>query len=559
MDFVLIFQSMENELDFYKEMSSNAQIGWWIIDLDTRTFTCSEYLRKVLALKSDDSPFEDFTCYIPEEYRHMMRQEVEVYSKVTKDFYNRSFPVNSPNFGEIWMQAHLIRYEKGTGKHGGIRLFGYTVRTESPNVEIKKASEQINDILYRQNIITTQLFSYLKEKKEVKTTENILKEMLITYKGSRSYIFKFNDNNTIQSCIYEVVDDGVIPEIDMLRKLSSESIPWWTKNVLAGNPIILNDINLLPIEASNERELLAEQEIKSIMITPLFNGSQVWGYMGIDIVDTYRDWTNEDYQWIYSMGNIISLCLLMKKEKDTNQKINKELVIAKEKAETMDKLKSAFLANMSHEIRTPLNAIIGFSDLLAETDDKKDRDLYVQILHQNNDLLLQLISDILDLSKIEAGTLDFNYSDVDVNELCENLVCSFKLKVQSDVDLIFESHLPSCHISTDNNRLQQVLSNFISNAIKFTSKGSIRLGYTQKDDQLRFYVSDTGMGIKKEYLETVFNRFVKLNTFAQGTGLGLAICKSIVEKLGGDIGVESVEGKGSTFWFTHPYTKKTSF
>lgn len=174
-------------------------------------------------------------------------------------------------------------------------------------------------------------------------------------------------------------------------------------------------------------------------------------------------------------------------------------------------------------------------------------------------LLLQLISDILDLSKIEAGTLDFNYSDVDVNELCENLVCSFKLKVQSDVDLIFESHLPSCHISTDNNRLQQVLSNFINNAIKFTSKGSIRLGYTQKDDQLRFYVSDTGMGIKKEYLETVFNRFVKLNTFAQGTGLGLAICKSIVEKLGGDIGVESVEGKGSTFWFTHPYTKKTSF
>ena len=219
-----------------------------------------------------------------------------------------------------------------------------------------------------------------------------------------------------------------------------------------------------------------------------------------------------------------------------------------------DRLKSAFLANMSHEIRTPLNAIVGFSSLLAETDSRSERQEYIKIVQENNELLLQLISDILDLSKIEAGTFNFVYTNVDVNETCSEIIKSMGMKVGKGVELILEEPFPECYIYTDKNRFTQVISNFINNALKFTQQGSITLGYEQVSHQkIKFYVRDTGMGIPEEKQKSVFERFVKLNTFVQGTGLGLSICKSIVSQMGGEIGVDSTEGVGSCFWFTHPY------
>ena len=236
--------------------------------------------------------------------------------------------------------------------------------------------------------------------------------------------------------------------------------------------------------------------------------------------------------------------------KETEQK----LIIARDKAEELDRLKSAFLANMSHEIRTPLNAIVGFSSLLAETDSRSERQEYIKIVQENNELLLQLISDILDLSKIEAGTFNFVYTNVDVNETCAEIIKSMSMKVSKGVELIFEEPFPECYIYTDKNRFTQVISNFINNALKFTQQGSITLGYEQVSHQkIKFYVRDTGMGIPEEKQKSVFERFVKLNTFVQGTGLGLSICKSIVSQMGGEIGVDSTEGIGSCFWFTHPY------
>ena len=229
-----------------------------------------------------------------------------------------------------------------------------------------------------------------------------------------------------------------------------------------------------------------------------------------------------------------------------------ELIQARDKAQMMDRLKSAFLANMSHEIRTPLNAIVGFSDLLVESDDVEERREYINIVRENNDLLLQLISDILDISKIEAGTFEFTSSDVDVNLLCEDIVRSMQMKVQPGVQLLFEPHLPSCHVVSDRNRLHQVISNFVNNAIKFTSEGSIHVGYGLKDGVLEVYVQDTGIGIEKEQLSRIFERFVKLNSFVHGTGLGLSICKSIIEQLSGQIGIDSEPGSGSRFWFTLP-------
>ena len=235
------------------------------------------------------------------------------------------------------------------------------------------------------------------------------------------------------------------------------------------------------------------------------------------------------------------------------ERMKRELLVAKEKAETSDQLKSAFLANMSHEIRTPLNAIVGFSNLLAETDDIAERREYMQVVEENNDLLLKLISDILDLSKIEAGTFEFNYGMVDVNRMCEEAVRALSLKVQDKpVELLFGDHEAQCCIVGDKNRLLQVITNFINNAVKFTEQGSITLGYRREARDLLFYVEDTGKGISEEHLRTVFDRFVKLNSFAQGTGLGLSISKSIVEQMGGHIGVESEEGRGSRFWFTIP-------
>ncbi len=228
------------------------------------------------------------------------------------------------------------------------------------------------------------------------------------------------------------------------------------------------------------------------------------------------------------------------------------LIGAKEKAEEADRLKSAFLANMSHEIRTPLNAIVGFSSLLEEAEDAEEKHLYATIIDENNKLLLQLISDILDLSKIEAGTFDIIPEQVDAQQLCNELLQSMQVRATEQVEILLAPELPELTFTSDKNRLYQVLLNFVTNALKFTSEGSIVIDYRINGNEVRFSVQDTGMGIEPEKQEAIFTRFVKLNNFIAGTRLGLPICQSIVTQLGGKIGVESEPGKGSCFWFTHP-------
>ena len=236
------------------------------------------------------------------------------------------------------------------------------------------------------------------------------------------------------------------------------------------------------------------------------------------------------------------------------KKMEQELTTAKDLAEESNRLKSAFLANMSHEIRTPLNAIVGFSGILASTEEEQEKQEYVSIIENNNTLLLQLISDILDLSKIEAGTLELNYSNIELNELMRELERGFLLRVKTDaVKLEFVEPAEPCMVHTEKNRLSQLMINLVTNAIKFTEKGSIRFSYEMRENELYFYVTDTGCGIPKDKQQNIFGRFVKLNSFAQGTGLGLSICQTLMERMGGRIGVESEEGKGSTFWFTLPY------
>ena len=620
---------------------------------------------------------------------------------------------------------------------------------------------------------------------------------------------------TFQTCTYEVVAEGVLPAVEAFRNIPVTFMPWWTTQVLSQKPILFESLYKLPEMEEGEFRLLEQQGIKALMAVPLVANDTVKGFMGVDLVDRTILWSNEDYQWLGSLANIISICVELRKTQDeairerqaldrseklfrnifanipagveiydtdgflvdvnnknieifgirdkadviginlfenpnlspqlieqirdrdivdfrldyefenvegyypsgkrnkinlytkisklydskgnftgyafinidntermdalnricdfenffllisdyakvgyaksnlldrkgyaikqwyknmgedentplsdiigvyskmhpddrkrildflykarlgevrdfkgeirilhpgteaqwnwvrTNVVVNQyqpengvielisvnyditelketeaKLIDAKEKAETADRLKSAFLANMSHEIRTPLNAIVGFSSLLVQGENPEEREQYMAIVEENNELLLQLISDILDLSKIEAGTFDFIKQELDVNQLCEDMVRTMKLKAKPGVEVVFDHRLPECIIVSDRNRLNQVIANFMNNAIKFTSTGSIRLGYGQVETNLlRFYVADTGIGIIQEKQAEIFDRFVKLNSFVHGTGLGLSISKSIVEQLGGTIGVESESGKGACFWFTLP-------
>ncbi|WP_270604740.1 ATP-binding protein [Bacteroides ovatus] len=924
---------MQTDNERYKKMASLAQIGWWEVDLTAGYYLCSDYLSDLLGLDGDTISTSDFLNLIREDYRKQIAQEFRANSSIHKDFYEQTFPIHS-KYGEVWLHTRLAFREKGTGVDGGDKSFGIIQRVEAPKEEDQRdALRRVNDLLCRQNFVSQSLLRFLRDEAVESCIADILRDILNLYNGKgRVYIFEYDEIYAHHSCIYEVVSEGVSAEIDNLQDMPASESKWWSEQILSGKPIILNTLEQLLEEAPDEYQILVVQGIKSLMVTPLMTGDRVWGYMGIDLVETYHDWSNEDFQWFSSLGNIINICIELRKTKDkvireqtflnnlfhfmpmgyirmsiirdennkpcdyrvtdanevsstffglplesyigslasekhpdylqklnfleeildsnsyrekdeyfprterythwviyspgkdeivglfldstgsvqanraldrseklfqnifanipagveiydkdgylidlnnkdleifgvvnksdvigvnffdnpnvpqgirdrvrnedlvdfrlnysfeqaegyyeTNRsnaielysKVSKlydnegnfsgyilisidnteridamnrirdfenfflmisdyakvgyaklnllnrkgyaikqwyknlgeeedtlldevvgvythmhpedrkrfldfydevrdgkrrhfqgemrirrpgtknewnwvssnvmvtnykpeeneieiiginyditelketeaELIQARDKAEMMDRLKSAFLANMSHEIRTPLNAIVGFSDLLVETEELSERQEYIKIVRENNDLLLQLISDILDLSKIEAGTFEFTSGDVDVNLLCEDIVRSMGMKAKGEVELVLDNHLPVCHVISDRNRIHQVISNFVNNAMKFTSEGSIHVGYKLKDGELEFYVEDTGIGIEKEQLPHIFERFVKLNSFVHGTGLGLSICQSIVEQLGGRIGVDSEKGKGSRFWFTIP-------
>nr|WP_316615962.1 PAS domain-containing protein [uncultured Alistipes sp.] len=235
--------------------------------------------------------------------------------------------------------------------------------------------------------------------------------------------------------------------------------------------------------------------------------------------------------------------------------IETELFEAKVKAEQSDQLKTAFLANMSHEIRTPLNAIVGFAKILPEITDEMERASIINIIDTNSDQLLMLINDILDLSKIEAGTIEFVDIPANLTDLCQNIYCTLIEKTAPGVQLVFEGAFDNLVTFCDPGRLSQVIVNLITNAIKFTKEGFIRYGYRLREDRVEFYVADTGLGIPEDKLSTIFTRFTKLNSFIAGTGLGLAICRMIVERQHGKIWAESKLGEGSIFRFNFPYRK----
>ena len=255
--------------------------------------------------------------------------------------------------------------------------------------------------------------------------------------------------------------------------------------------------------------------------------------------------------------NLIVGCMIDDQER---LEFEEDLILAKEKAEEADMLKSTFLANMTHEIRTPLNAIVGFSDLLGVEEDLELRQNYISLIKMNNDLLLSIVNDVLDISRIESDMMTFTYMDVYLPSFMKDLYNSIQLRKPEGVEITLDA-CPDIIFNIDRNRLWQICMNLLTNAVKHTKKGSIWFGYTLEDEgkMVKFYVSDTGCGIPKDELDNIFARFVQLSDFEQGVGLGLAICKGLVLKMGGNISVISEEGFGSTFIFTLPMKRPNSW
>ena len=783
------------DCDKYRQIAQMAKMGWWESDLKNRQYICSDFIIDLLGLESDRISFEDFHGRIREDHRRRLKNEY--FSLTNIETYEQMFPIRAKDGEDIWVYSKISF--KQPDEEGYKNTIGYLQCIDKQTEETSESTDslQVNSLLYQQNSLSYSLLAFLQSDDITQIINKILADLLKQTKGDRTYIFEIDREHKVQSCIYEATAEGISRELDFLQNVPWDDSLWWDRQISEKRSIILNTLDDMPPEAKIYRDTLEVQDIKSVMAVPLLSKDKVWGYMGIDMVRTHRSWSNIDHQWFSSLGNIISICLQLRKAElqakedrraldhsekilrniyknlpvgielydkdgylvDMNDKeleifgltdmkealgvslfenpnipedvkeklrarenvdfsinydfskidryvtsrrkdiinlqtkvallydsqnqfsnylfinidttettsaytqiqefehlflligdyakvgfahfnvmtrdgyaqdtwyrnlgetedcvvlkqfvgqvkegkatsLSKEvrvnrgngkyswtsinvmvrdyrpqdgviemlcinyditplketeqkLIIARDKAEELDRLKSAFLANMSHEIRTPLNSIVGFSSLLAETDDREERQEYIKIVETNNELLLQLVSDILDLSKIESGTFDFVRSDLDVNESCMKIIKSMEMKVPETVDLVFEKYMPDCHIYTDKNRFMQVITNFINNALKFTKQGTIALGYEQTaPHKIKFYVRDTGVGIPQEKIDSIFERFVKLNTFVQGTGLGLSICKSLVSQMGGKIGVESTEGEGSCFWFTHPY------
>ena len=786
-----------------QQLVSMARIGWWEVDFDEGVYYCSEFVADLLGIEGNKISAKDFANLICENYRERILEEFRSFRMM--EIYEQVFPIHS-KYGMMWVSTKVG--EKRITKEGHVRVMGMLQCISRQRMNMQEQTvDRLKSLLSRLNGISKSLLDFLHSDDITLVINKILKEVLRQFQADRTYIFELDRKLHTEVCTYEIAVEGIKERKVLLSESSIDYASWWTGQILAGDPIILFTLNLLPDSAGADKRRLEEYGVKSTMVVPLNSKDGVWGYIGVDMVREHRNWCNEDYQWFVSLGNIISICMELRRSEsearlekaylqniyknlpagielydkdgfmtDLNDKemeifglrhkedviglnlfdnpllpqglkdklkagapidmsfnydfdrldgyystsrtgtisliskfaplydalgnlinillINidntettnayskiqdfeefftlignyakvgyahfnalkcdgyavnswyrnvgekegtplneiikvhshfhpddrrmmlrffdqvlireashlrrdvrilredgtytwtrvnvmvrdfrpedgiidmvcvnyditelketeRKLIAARDKAEELDRLKSAFLANMSHEIRTPLNAIVGFSSLLTETEDMKDRKQYMAIVQENTELLLQLISDILDLSKMESGAFEFVKSDTDVNLLCSEIIRSLRMKVPAGVELVFEECLPGCHVWADKNRLNQVISNFINNALKFTFSGSITLGYyRQTDGYLRFYVRDTGMGIPKNKIKTVFDRFVKLNSFVHGTGLGLSICKSLVEQMGGTIGVESEEGEGSCFWFTYPY------
>jgi hypothetical protein len=369
----------------------------------------------------------------------------------------------------------------------------------------------------------------------------------------RAYIFSYNFVKDTMSNTHEWCSDGTTPEIDNLQDLPNSLVPSWVDAHKRGKVIHIPRVYDLPKD-DNVRNILEEQGVKSAITIPMVYQTECFGFVGFDSVKCEKDWMESEFSLLKLFADLL-VNVQMKIRYQQSMKM------AKEKAEESDRLKSAFLSNMSHEIRTPMNAICGFSNLLLNksiSDEEKEE--FVQIINVNSQQLLNIINDIIDVSKIEAGQVTVSNVDFSLNNLLKDIQLMFRQTVKlKGIQFTVTFGLPNEQgkVISDELKIKQVLSNLIYNAIKFTKKGLIDVGYRLKDGFIEFYVKDTGIGINSDHFKRIFERFQQVENAStesrSGTGLGLPICKAYVELLGGKIWLTSTLGEGSTFFFTIPF------
>ena len=643
----------------------DARIGWWQADRKRRMFHISEGLRDLLGLSTCDVSYEEFRDMINPTCREYAFASVGVRGG---DFGNEHlYPLRGPK-GEIWCYRKLLREE--TAEDGGMLLTGYFRVTDPPQEANSPEKQQINDLLYRLNSISHTLLSLLKTNDLDVVIDKILTDVQTMFHGGRAYIIEFDRERRTHDCTYEVTAENVTAEQDLVNSLSMDEVPWWTRRIENGNPIIISSLDELPDEAFREKEVLAMQDIKSLIAVPLASRDKVWGYAGIDIVNEPRTWSGEDYQWFASLMNIISLCIELQRSEreaqsertyleglyrhmplgyarlqmlrdDAGEPVDFRILDANYAADKISGVfreqyigKRASELGLDTRFYMPIFLQVFDSGDYIEHDsfDEKSKHWIHSILYTTHeDEVICLFSDTTDVHNAhealfnsekllrnifdneqvgvelydrEGYLVDLNNKDLEIfglkkkeevlgvnffrnplvpGEIRENVrngqEQAFKLdyhfnrldgyyssgkngnvQIYTTVtmlydmygELIFGEHDAQCCVVGDKNRLIQVITNFINNALKFTDEGSITLGYRTEGGELLFHVEDTGSGISEEHRQSIFDRFVKLNSFAQGTGLGLSISKSIVEQMGGRIGVESEVGRGSRFWFTIP-------
>ena len=296
----------------FKRLSTLGRIGWWEADFSTRQFVCSDYVSDMFEIEGQILSFVDFAQMIREDYRSRITREF--LSIEYQDVYEQTFPVYISE-GVIWIHSRMGYKEEAPD--GSVKTFGILQRVDSPdNEEGKQIMHRINDLMYRQNSISQSLFRFLKDEEINSGIYDILKDILDFFHGGRVYIFEYEDDYCYQNCTYEVVAPGVRPEKEFLQKMALKDLPWWSSQILDKKPILLESLKEIPPSARGEYEVLAMQNIKSLMVTPLVANDKVWGYLGVDLVDCSKMWTNEDYQWLSSLANIISICIELRKIKD---------------------------------------------------------------------------------------------------------------------------------------------------------------------------------------------------------------------------------------------------
>lgn len=536
-----------------------------IIKIDYSQQVITIFNHEVLGLDKTIFAFDEIDKYLTINLENL----ISLATSSSEDCFpkEKQYPVYSPAKGLIWVNVY--HFKKELDKENHVLSWASFKVIDKINDDTLSKIENYKNIVVRQNNIAKNIASFLTAKGIKESINSILAEILHQLKASRCYIFEYDLINEFQVCRYEVVSEGISPEIETLQTLPMSATPYWNNIITQNKPLILSDIKEYPPEFKSEYEILARQNITSIMLVPMPYKEAIWGYLGVDVVGEKRDWTSLDHYLLSSLSTIIGVCMQLYYSEESTKKLlqekiitEKELVTAKNKAEAMDRLKSSFLASMSHEIRTPLNAIMGFTNILMMSNSgafSSEAKYYLSIIKSNSETLLQLISDILDLSKIESGKIELHHENVNINALLREIVFSHNLETQKGVYFKILTPLKECNIRTDKNRITQVIVNLISNAIKFTDQGTITIGYNVSEQKIEFYVEDTGRGIPKDQIDNIFLSFVKINSFAPGSGLGLSICKNIVEQMDGTIEVTSEVGKGSRFSFSIPYISVNNF